>query len=305
MHRTNVVNRRQLLSGAAALGVVAAMRPAFGFAQAATPASAATVSANATLAAGEAGWTKFNLNTASNDQFSIIPGVGDQMLREFNEYRPYATILAFRKEIGKYVDASVVAGYEAYLYVPVDPNNADADTLKQLPGVDDDKAQALLSAQPFADDAAFLAALGQQVSAEQAALAPAYLASSSGTEATWVRFNLNTATNDQFSTIPGVGDQMLREFNEYRPYTTILQFRKEIGKYVDASVVAGYEAYLFVPVDPNNADADTFKQLPGVDDDKAQALTSARPFADNATFVAALGGQVSAEQAALAAAYLT
>ena len=34
---------------------------------------------------------------------------------------------------------------------------------------------------------------------------------------------------------------MVREFFEYRPYTALTQFRKEIGKYVDDKEVARLE----------------------------------------------------------------
>ncbi len=132
-----------------------------------------------------------------------------------------------------------------------------------------------------------------------------YLSSTAASTASWIRFDLNTATNDQFSTIPGVTDRMLDEFNEYKPYSSILQFRQEIGKYVDEAQVTAWEMYLFVTVDPNNADADTLQQLPGVSEDDANALIAARPFADNAAFQTALAALVSADQAAFAGDYLT
>jgi hypothetical protein len=37
---------------------------------------------------------------------------------------------------------------------------------------------------------------------------------------------------------------MLREFKEYRPYRGIEQFRREIGKYVNAAEVARLERYV-------------------------------------------------------------
>jgi hypothetical protein len=43
---------------------------------------------------------------------------------------------------------------------------------------------------------------------------------------------LNTATDDQILSIPGAGARMVREFNEYRPWKSKVQFDKEIGKYV-------------------------------------------------------------------------
>jgi hypothetical protein len=41
--------------------------------------------------------------------------MGKRMLREFKEYRPYANIEQFRKEIGKYVDKKEVARLERYV----------------------------------------------------------------------------------------------------------------------------------------------------------------------------------------------
>jgi hypothetical protein len=37
---------------------------------------------------------------------------------------------------------------------------------------------------------------------------------------------------------------MLHEFKEYRPYKTMDQFRREIGKYVDKKEVARLERYV-------------------------------------------------------------
>jgi DNA uptake protein ComE-like DNA-binding protein len=287
------LSRRGLIASAMAIGIAVPLSSRRGFAQ-----------ESATVAATSAAWTKFNLDTVRAEEILTIPGAGDRMVREFEEYRPYTSVTQFREEIGKYVDADVVAGYERYLFVPVDPNSADAGTLMQLPGLDEEWANALIDQRPFAANDDFLAALGSIVSAEQAAVAPGYLTGSAGNEAVWPLLNLNAATDEQFMTIPGVGDNMLREFNEYRPYTSITQFRAEIGKYVDDDVVASYERYLYVPVDPGSADAPTLQQLPGVDEDLANQLLAGEPYATTNDFLSALAGMVSAEQAASAAAFL-
>jgi hypothetical protein len=39
---------------------------------------------------------------------------------------------------------------------------------------------------------------------------------------------------------------MLREFKEYRPYKSIEQFRREIGKYVDKNELARLERYVTI-----------------------------------------------------------
>ena len=116
-----------------------------------------------------------NLNTAPKEEILLIPGVGNRMLHEFEEYRPYRGLSQFRREIGKYVDAAELDRLTGYVFVPV---------------------------------------------------------------------NLNTASDADILTIPGVGNRMLHEFKEYRPYDNIARFRREIGKYVNEKEVARLERYV-------------------------------------------------------------
>jgi DNA uptake protein ComE-like DNA-binding protein len=149
-----------------------------GQAQPTSPAAASPVPAGSPVAAAPAGataTTKLNLNTATREQFLAVPGVGDRMVREFFEYRPYLSIQQFRREIGKYVSQDQVAAYEQYVFVPIDPNNADADTLQQLPGVDASIASQLAAGRPYATADAFLTNLGQYLAPDQVAAARAYL----------------------------------------------------------------------------------------------------------------------------------
>ncbi|HZM97069.1 MAG TPA: hypothetical protein VFB92_26790 [Vicinamibacterales bacterium] len=118
-----------------------------------------------------------NLNAASKEEILLIPGVGQRMLHEFEEYRPYAALAVFHREIDKYVDDAELARLEQYVFVPID---------------------------------------------------------------------LNTASDADILTIPGLGNRMLREFKEYRPYDGIERFRREIGKYVSKEEVARLERYVTI-----------------------------------------------------------
>ncbi len=118
-----------------------------------------------------------NLNTASQAEMLLIPGVGERMLHEFEEYRPYVALAQFQREMGKYVDDAEVARLSGYVFVPID---------------------------------------------------------------------LNTASDEDILSIPGVGSRMEHEFKEYRPYQSIAQFRREIGKYVDDNEVARLERYVMI-----------------------------------------------------------
>lgn len=144
-----------------------------------------------------------------------------------------------------------------------------------------------------------------QRSASSAPAATAQPATAATTAAVTARLNLNEVTEDQLlSTIPGFSNRMVREFFEYRPYISIQQFRKEIGKYVSAEQVAAYEQYVYVPIDVDQADAATLQQLPGVDATVADQLIAGRPYGSNQAFLAKLAGYVSDANVTQAGAYL-
>ena len=115
---------------------------------------------------------------------------------------------------------------------------------------------------------------------------PVDTAVSSAEPTSVAKINLNTATDEQLRTVPGVGDKMVHEFEEYRPYRSIVQFRKEIGKYVDGEKVAEYEKYLFVPIDINESDMETVAQIPGIDMSEANQIVTGRPYATPDAFFA-------------------
>jgi len=120
-------------------------------------------------------WVPIDLNDVTNEEILLIPGVGNRMLHEFEEYRPYIALLQFHREIGKYVDDDELARLAQYVYV---------------------------------------------------------------------RINLNSASQEEILSIPGVGPRMQHEFEEYRPYAAMAQFSREIGKYVDDEEVDRLARYV-------------------------------------------------------------
>ena len=145
-----------------------------------TPAATTTTTnqtaSNTNATANTIAKAKLNLNTASaNDFRNGIPGLGNKMVHEFEEYRPYKSIQQFRREIGKYVDQAQVTEYEKYVYVPISENESDAETLRQIPGLDAGEAAELIAGRPYASRDAFLGKLGEKVSAEELNVARSYL----------------------------------------------------------------------------------------------------------------------------------
>jgi DNA uptake protein ComE-like DNA-binding protein len=120
----------------------------------------------------------------------------------------------------------------------VDANLVTEADLAKLPHMNAALAKAVVAKRPFKTVKDLAAALSSLKKEERTELYAKL----------FVPINLNTATDEEILLIPGVGTRMLREFKEYRPYTALAQFHREIGKYVDNTELARLEQYVFVPV---------------------------------------------------------
>jgi len=118
----------------------------------------------------------------------------------------------------------------------IDPNLATEAELTAVPHITPAIAKAIIDKRPLLRQADFNAVLaGAGLGKEQ--LAQVY-------GKAFVHLDLNTASDAEILMIPNIGNRMLREFKEYRPYKAIEQFRREIGKYVKPGEVARLERYI-------------------------------------------------------------
>ena len=155
--------------------------------------------------------------------------------------------------------------------------------------------------------AMFFAACGSHAPSEQANNARGTSSPSvtqPGNNALKAKLNLNTASENDLLTIPGMTKRMVHEFMEYRPYQSIQQFRREMSKYVSSPVIADYEKYVYVPISENDSDAATLQQIPGLDASEAEELIKGRPYASRDAFLAKLSPKVSPDELAVAKTYL-
>lgn len=119
----------------------------------------------------------------------------------------------------------------------LDPNTAAREQLLSAPGVDSTLADALVAGRPYANMTAVDAVVGTKLTNEQ---------KDELYSRVWMLADLNSASEEEFLLIPGVGDRMAHEFEEYRPYDAPERFRREIGKYVDSTEVARLERYVTI-----------------------------------------------------------
>lgn len=119
----------------------------------------------------------------------------------------------------------------------LDPNVADPDQLAAL-GLSADAIAALVQDRPYEDMLEVDETLGELMDADAREALYAQM---------FLRLDLNAASEEEIMLIPGVGNRMAHEFDEYRPYSEIIEFRREIGKYVNDEEVARLEQYVRIP----------------------------------------------------------
>ena len=178
----------------------------------------------------------------------------------------------------------------------VNPNLAGKDELLRLTHLDENLVASILEQRPSIGMLA-LHGLLQPVLSEEA-LEELYAQ-------LFVPIDLNTASREEILLVPGLGPRMAHEFEEYRPYKAIAQFRREIGKYVDDDEVARLEQYVFVPIDLNTASEEDILSIPGVGQRMLHEFMEYRPYRSMAQFRREIGKYVDDDELNRLARYVT
>jgi len=115
---------------------------------------------------------------------------------------------------------------------------------------------------------------------------------------TFVHLNLNTATRDEILMVPNLGNRMAHEFEEYRPYKAMAQFRREMKKYVDDKEVTRLEQYVFVPINLNTATDEDIFSIPGLGKRMLHEFKEYRPYKNMEQFRREIGKYVDKNEVA-------
>ena len=177
-----------------------------------------------------------------------------------------------------------------------DPNLVERDALRSLPHVNDALADAIVARRPYTSAQALNDVVAKTLGEEQRAELYARM---------FRQINLNAASRDEIMLIPGMTSRMAHEFEEYRPYTSLEQFRREIGKYVDANEVARLEQYVFVPLKLNSASGADLMTIPGMTNRMVHEFEEYRPYTSIEQFRREIGKYVDSNEVARLESYVT
>ncbi len=177
----------------------------------------------------------------------------------------------------------------------LNPNLASEEELAAVDGLDGDAVAAILEGRPFLRAADLHAVVSVHVTEDQ---------HDDIYGALCVPIDLNDATSEEIGLIPGVGRRMTHEFEEYRPYTALAQFNREIGKYVDDDEVARLAQYVYVRIDLNTASGEDILTIPGVGRRMRHEFEEYRPYEAMTQFRREIGKYVDDDEVERLARYV-
>src|SRR5688500_3633254 len=176
-------------------------------------------------------------NTASEKQLLALPGMTPAVARTLLDRRPFLTMTDLDALLAPSLNAEQRTALYHRLFVQINLNTASDAEIQLIPDLGPGTLAELKQYRPYRALAEFRRQIGKSVDGKEVARLERYV---------FVPINLNTASDADILSIPGMGQRMLTEFKEYRPYKAMAQFRREIGKYVDEKEVARLERYVTI-----------------------------------------------------------
>jgi DNA uptake protein ComE-like DNA-binding protein len=177
-------------------------------------------------------------NTISEADLLKVPHITPAAAKALLAARPFQSIVELNTLLrGQGLSEQQTAEAYGRLFVHINLNTATAEEIMLIPGAGKRMAHEFAEYRPWKAWAQFDKEIGKYVNAQEVARLAQY---------GFIPLNLNTATDADLLTIPGLGQRMLRELKEYRPWKTKEQFDKEIGKYVDQKEVARLFRYVVI-----------------------------------------------------------
>jgi DNA uptake protein ComE-like DNA-binding protein len=175
-------------------------------------------------------------NVAGEKELATVPHLSAAIVKGIMEKRPFLSPTDLNTYLtSQGLTKEQLAQVYGKIFVHINLNTASKEEIMLIPGMGPRMLHEFEEYRPYPALARFHREIDKYVDDNELARLEQYV---------FVPINLNTASDADIQTIPGIGTKMLHEFKEYRPYPNIEKFRREIGKYVNAKEVARLERYV-------------------------------------------------------------
>ena len=182
--------------------------------------------------------TIIDANTLAEADLAKLPAMTPAIAKSVVAKRPFLSITALDQVLtGAGLTREQITALYGRIFIHLNLNAASREEIMLIPGMGSRMLREFLEYRPYMALAVFHREIDKYVDDAELARLEQYV---------FVPLDLNAASDADLLTIPGLGNRMLREFKEYRPYDGIERFRREIGKYVPKEEVARLERYVTI-----------------------------------------------------------
>ena len=188
--------------------------------------------------AAQVGKGLLDANTAAEKDLLGVPHMNASLVKAMIGKRPFGSQGEFNTFLSSQgLTPEQLKEVYGKSFVHLNLNTATPEEIMMIPNMGKRMVGEFVEYRPYDGLARFRREIGKYVDQKEVARLEQYV---------FVPLDLNTASDQDILTIPGLGQRMLHEFKEYRPYKSMEQFRREIGKYVDKNEVARLERYVVI-----------------------------------------------------------
>ena len=182
--------------------------------------------------------TVVDANVVGEAEMARLPHMNATIAKALVGRRPFLGMTALDMFLaGQKLTRAQLTELYGRLFVQINLNTASNEEIQLIPNLGPRMLREFLEYRPYKTLSQFHREIDKYVDDAELARLEQYV---------FVPVDLNTASDADIMTIPGLGARMLREFKEYRPYKAIEQFRREMGKYVSKEEVARLERYVAI-----------------------------------------------------------
>lgn len=191
--------------------------------------------ASAHAQAGKSATGMLDPNLATEAQLAALPGLNADLAKAIIAKRPFLSVLQLDSVVAPTFDAAKRAALYEKLFVHINLNASTREEIMLIPRSTNRHVREFQEYAPYKALAVFHREMRKYWDEAEVSRLEAYV---------FVPVDLNTATDEEINTIPGMTPRMLREFKEYRPYDSVERYKREMAKYVDAKEVARLSRYV-------------------------------------------------------------
>jgi len=176
-------------------------------------------------------------NRATEQELLMVPHLNATLVKAILEKRPFANVTELAAVLTPAVTPQQLPEVYGKVFVHVNLNAATDDEIRSIPAAQPARIlREFKEYRPYKSLADFHREMRKYWDETEVSRLEQYV---------FVPVKLNTATDEEILSIPAAQPaRILREFKEYRPYTSLDQFHKEMRKYWDEKEVSRLQRYV-------------------------------------------------------------